>query len=209
MLSDKMVKPTVWGVGISDADYVVQKFETIGYVNGKQKQKLVWCCPYYLAWKNMLQRCYSTKYQESKPTYIGCSVSEDWKYFSVFKAWMECQDWEGMQLDKDLLFEGNKVYSEETCVFVSRAVNMFTTDRGNDRGEWLIGVYWNKPAGKFLSQCGNPFTKKHEYLGLFVCEQEAHKAWLKRKLELAHLLAAEQTDERVGRALIERYTNYL
>ena len=30
MLSDKMVKPTVWGgVGINDADYVVQKFETI------------------------------------------------------------------------------------------------------------------------------------------------------------------------------------
>ena len=55
--------------------------------------------------------------------------------------------------------------------------------------------------------CRNTFTKKQEYLGLFTCEVEAHQAWLKRKLELAHLLAAEQTDGRVAKALIERYTN--
>ena len=200
---------SVYGVGVNDADYVVQRWETIGRVNGKQKQKLVWCCPYYQAWKGILQRCYSTKLQERFPTYKGCSVSEEWLTFSVFKSWMEKQDFEGMQLDKDLLFEGNKVYSEEKCVFVSRVVNMFTTDRGNDRGEWLIGVVWHKSAGKFRSQCRNPFTKKQEYLGYFACELEAHQAWLKRKLELAHLLAAEQTDERVAKALIERYTNYI
>lgn len=209
MSSEKMVKPTVYGVGVNDVDYVVQKLETVGYVNGKVKQKMVWMCPYYRVWRNMLMRCYSTKYQETHPTYIGCSVSEDWKYLSVFKAWMEKQDFEGMQLDKDLLFEGNRVYSEETCVFVSREVNSFTIDKGASRGEWLIGCYWNKRDGKFMSHCNNPFTKKQEYLGLFTSELEAHQAWLKRKLELAHLIAAEQTDERVGKALIERYTNYL
>jgi len=56
--------------------------------------------------------------------------------------------------------------------------------------------------------CSNPFTRKGENLGYFTCEEEAHQAWLKRKLELAHLLAAEQTDTRVAKALIERYTNY-
>ena len=121
---------------------------------------------------------------------------------------MEKQDWECKQLDKDLLFSGNKAYSEEPCVFVSGAVNSFTTDCGASRGEWLIGVYWNKGAGKFMSQCRNPLTKKQEYLGLFDCELEAHQEWLKRKLELAHLLAAEQTDERVAKALIALYTNY-
>ena len=59
-----------------------------------------------------------------------------------------------------------------------------------------------------MSQCNNPFTKKSEYLGLFIDELEAHQTWLKRKLELAHLLAAEQTDKRVAKALISRYTNY-
>jgi hypothetical protein len=198
----------VYGVGINDADYVVTKKETIRHVNGKRKQRLVWICPYYRVWHNMLERCYSPKFQEKYTTYKGCSVSKEWLRFSNFKRWMEKQDWEGLQLDKDLLFEGNKIYSAETCVFVTKAINTFTTDRGNDRGEWLIGVDWHKRVGKFKSQCRNPFTKKGEYLGYFACEQQAHKAWLKRKLELAHLLAAEQTDERVAKALIERYTNY-
>jgi len=201
-------KKLVYGVGINDADYVVQRKETIGYVNGKRKQKLVWVCPYYRVWVDMLKRCYSSKYQEIRTTYKGCSVSEEWLRFSNFKRWMECQDFEGMQLDKDILFEGNKVYSAETCTFVSRVVNMFTIDRGNDRGECLIGVCWHKGEGKFQSQCRNPFTKKNEHLGYFTSELEAHEVWLKRKLELAHLLAEEQTDDRVAKALIERYVNY-
>ena len=198
----------VYGVGINDADYVVQRKETIE-VNGVRKQKLVWVCPYYRTWKHMLMRCYSTKYQERQPTYKGCSVSEEWLRFSNFRTWMESQDFGGMQLDKDILFEGNKVYSAETCVFVTKAVNMFTIDSGAARGEWLIGVSWRKDRNKFMSQCNNPFTKKSEYLGLFDSEIEAHQAWLKRKLELAHLLSAEQTDTRVAKALISRYANYI
>lgn len=198
----------VHGVGINDADYVVQKWETVGYVDGKRKQNLVWYCPYHRTWKSILERCYSAKYQNKYSTYKGCSVSEEWKIFSNFKLWMEKQQWEDKQLDKDILFEGNKVYSPETCVFVTRATNMFTIDSGASRGERLIGAYWNKASGKFQSRCSNPFTKKYEHLGLFACELEAHKAWLKRKLELAHELAAIQTDERVAKALINRYTNY-
>ena len=197
----------VYGVGINDADYVVEKRETI-IVNGVRKKRQVWICPYYRTWKSMLERCYSNKYQERRPTYKGCTVSEEWKTFSNFRAWMEKQDWEGKQLDKDLLMVDNKVYSAETCVFVTHSVNSFTSDCGAARGKWLIGVYWNKRAGKFVSRCSNPFTKKSEHLGLFTFEQEAHQAWLERKLELATLLAAEQTDERVSKALIERYTNY-
>ena len=200
-------KKLVYGVGINDADYVVEKYETIE-VNGKQKRKLVWYCPYYRTWKNMLKRCYYTKLQERQPTYKGCSVSDEWLRFSNFKRWMEVQDWECKQLDKDLLFSGNRVYSAETCVFVSSIVNSFTIDCTASRGEWLVGVDWNKRAGKFMSRCRNPFTKKSEYLGLFLNEVEAHQAWLKCKLELAYLLAAEQTDGRVAKALIERYTNY-
>ena len=204
----KKAKKLVCGVGINDADYVVNVWETIGYVNGKRKQKLIWRCPYYSAWKSMLERCYSSKYQEKQPTYKGCTVSEEWLTFSVFKSWMEEQDWEGKQLDKDLLFEGNKVYSSETCVFVSGMVNSFTTDSGATRGEWLIGVCWDKRTGEFRSNCCNPFTKKREHLGYFSSEQEAHKAWLNRKLELAHLIAAEQADIRVAKAIIGRYENY-
>ena len=200
------VKRLVFDVGLNDADYVVQKKETIGYVDGKRKQRQVWVCDYYKEWKSMLARCYSTKFQERQPTYQGCTVSDDWHTFSVFKNWMEKQNWKGKQLDKDLLIEGNKVYSADTCVFVTKMVNLFTTDSRAARGEWLIGVCWDKRAGKFRSQCCNPFSGKQERLGRFTTEQEAHEAWAKRKLELAHELAAIQTDQRVAKALIERYS---
>ena len=198
----------VYGVGINDAKYVTQKLETIEYVDGKRKRRLVWYCPYYRVWMDMLQRCYSSKFQERRPTYKGCSVSKEWITFSKFKAWMEKQQWQGKQLDKDILFEGNKVYSKEKCAFVTSEVNSFISDCGASRGEWLIGVDWNKGVEKFRSKCSNPFTKKLEHLGLFLDELEAHQSWLKRKLELAYLIAAEQTDERVAKALIGRYTNY-
>lgn len=201
-------KKLVCGIGNNDADYDVQKKEPICYADGKQKRKLVWECPYYQTWVNMLKRCYSAGYQERYPTYIGCTVSEDWLTFSNFRTWMEKQDWEGKQLDKDLLFEGNKVYSPDTCVFVSQTVNKFVTDSGAARGEWLIGVYWCKQTQKFRGMCSNPFIKKKEHLGRFNSEQEAHNAWVKRKLELAYELAAIQTDERVAKALISKYTNY-
>ena len=194
-------------VGINDADYVTQKFETI-IVDGKQKRKLIWTCPFYRTWSNMINRCYSAKYQERNKTYMGCSVTDEWLTFSNFKAWMEKQNFEGMQLDKDLLFEGNKVYSPETCVFVTKAVNTFTTDSGAARGKWLIGVTWDKGVNKFKSNCRNPFSGEGEYLGYFTCEQEAHQAWLKRKLELTYELAAIQEDSRVAESLIDRYSNY-
>lgn len=200
------IRKLVCGVGTNNADYVVQKFETVDCVDGKRKQKLVWTCPYYRTWVGMIYRCYSDKSQNKRPTYRGCSVSEEWLTFSNFKAWMEKQDWEGKHLDKDLLFEGNKLYSPETCVFVSPMVNTFISDNGAARGEWPIGVCWNKEKTKLQSNCRNPFTKKAEYLGCFISEEEAHQVWLKRKLELAHLLAAEQEDPRVAEALIARYS---
>lgn len=199
-------KKLVYGVGINDADYAVQKLETINYIDGKRKQKKVWVCPYYRAWTSMLSRCYSTKLQERSPTYKGCTVSDDWHTFSNFKNWMQKQDFEGMQLDKDLLVEGSKVYNEDTCVFVTQTVNKFANDNRAARGEWMIGVDWHKKEEKFRALCSNPFTRKREHLGYFDCEQEAHEAWMKRKLELAHELAEIQADPRVAKALIDRYS---
>lgn len=200
------LKRLVCGVGNNNADYVVEIREEIGHVDGKRKMKMVWVCPYYQTWADMVKRCYSAEYQDKFPTYKDCTVPDEWLTFSVFKSWMEGQDFKDKHLDKDLLFEGNKVYSAVTCVFVSPMVNTFVNDCGTARGEWLVGVCWNKARKKFQTNCRNPFTKKREHLGLFTCEQEAHNAWLKRKLELARLLAAEQTDERVAKALINRYS---
>lgn len=188
----------IYGVGINDAGYVAEK-----KVRVDGGSKLIWYCPYYRTWKSILSRCYSGACHKRQPTYVGCTVVDEWKTFSNFKSWMETQDWEGKQLDKDLLVEGNKEYGPDTCVFVTRSVNSFMTDSKANRGDLPTGVV--RHQGKYQAHCSNPFAKKQEFLGTFSCPQEAHRAWKAKKAEHAIRLAEEQTDERVKRALLERY----
>ena len=108
-------------------------------------------------------------------------------------------------MDKDILVEGNKLYSAETCVFVDRRTNTFLIDRGAARGEWPIGVSKKKSSGKFQANCRNTFSGKGEYLGYFDSPVDAHCAWRKRKHELACKLAEIQDDPRVSAALIRRF----
>ena len=188
----------LYGIGVNDANYYVIRTEK---VNGKKK--IVWECPYYRKWRAMFDRCYNKIYQEKQPTYKGCYVCDEWHSFSNFKGWMEKQNWVGMHLDKDILVEGNKVYSPDTCVLVSRKVNNFLTDRKNDRGGYPLGVHLNN--GKLRAVCSNPKTGKREHLGYFITEEDAYLAWLSRKNELAHELSEEQHDPRVAEALKNRY----
>lgn len=186
----------VHGVGVNDADYTVIKRE-----NGK----IVWTCPYYQTWTGMLKRGYSDKLKQRYPTYRDVVVCKEWHSFNHFRSWMMQQDWEGKHLDKDILFQENKVYSPDTCVFVDGVVNLFLTDNAAARGEWPIGASWDWQKQKFKSCCSNPFTKKQEYLGYFRCPNQAHLAWKARKHELACQLADLQADERVATALRLRY----
>jgi hypothetical protein len=79
----------------------------------------------YTAWKAMLRRCYCPKALTVRPSYLNCTVDERWHNFQVFAEWYEENYKEGFQLDKDLLQcdVANKVYSPETCIFVSHADN--------------------------------------------------------------------------------------
>ena len=185
----------VFGVGVNDATYVVCPIN-----DGKRSM-----CPYYLSWRNMLMRCYDTKYHMKHPTYVGCTVTQEWFTFSNFRLWMEKQDWQGKQLDKDILVPGNRIYSPSQCVFVDRELNLFLTDNAARRGNHPIGVSFHIGKRKFISSCNNPTTKKPEHIGYFNCENEAHKAWLKRKHELACQLAECQQDARIAQALRTRY----
>lgn len=205
-----MKNKLVCGVGINDSQEVIQKSIMIEKPCGKKVQKRVWTCPYYRLWSNVLTRCYNQKHKEKFPTYIGCTVCEEWKYFSKFKAWMETQAWEGSQLDKDLLFKGNKVYSPNTCVFVPRKVNFFLLECGASRGENPVGVSWCGKNEKYRASVSTPLKRKH--LGYFHTKEEAHKAWLTAKLEQAKILSVEiledGCDPRIARALLDYYENY-
>ena len=90
-----------------------------------------------------------------KRNYEGCTVSEKFKYFQYFCDWYNSQtgfsngDW---QLDKDILFKGNKLYSEDTCVLVPREINVLCIKRNKVRGKYPIGVTYCKSTNKFKAQ---------------------------------------------------------
>lgn len=188
----------VMGVGINDADYLVNKFDI---VDGRKKR--VWVCPIYKIWSNMLTRCYSEKCQQKHPTYASCSVSDAWLTFSNFRSWVILQQWEGMEIDKDLIFKGCKLYSSETCTFVTQALNCFLTDRDRLRGAYPLGV--TKAGRMFRARCRNPFTLSSDSLGNFASAQRAHIAWLTKKHEHACRYADMQDDPRVAESLRTRY----
>lgn len=202
----------VHGIGINDADYVLHTFEVLEdrLKCGRKKRRLTWACPYYKKWSAMIARCYSDAYQAKYPSYRGCIVCEEWLLFSSFRKWMVGQEWEGLQLDKDLLLAGNKVYSPETCVFVPRRVNMFLTDCSAVRGNYLLGVSRNKNCSRFEARISVTTTGKSTYLGSYVTEEEAHLVWKERKHQYACDLANSKyvVDERVADILRQRYKNY-
>ena len=196
----------VHGVGVNDLGYRTQVYEYVTKDGGKRIRKSVFKCKYYEAWKSMLVRCYSKKYLESNPSYIGTSVCSEWLYATAFKKWMEKQDWRGKSLDKDIIVPRSKLYSPDTCAFVLAATNTFVIASDAIRGDSPIGVSLFKQTGKYRADCKNPFTGKKEHLGLFSTPEDAHEAWRKRKHELAQLVAATESDLRVVEALKKRYS---
>lgn len=201
----------VYGWGVNDVGYPVQIKENLPKVNGKQKQKLIWRCPYYKTWMNMLTRVHSTSYKSRNKSYLDCTICEEWKYFSNFIKWVDYQpnrDWQNCDLDKDLLSRSARHYSPENCCFIPKVLNRFLTTLSVDnRGELLLGVtsYKYNKTKKYRALCSNPFTGKNTWLGSYEYELEAHKAWQDKKHEYACLLAEQQQDPRVAKALRERY----
>lgn len=160
------------GVGINDAEYM-----TTPIVSGK---RLI--CPYYLIWMGMINRCYSRNRQKDRPTYEGCSTTKEWLVFSNFKDWMVNQDWQGKQLDKDILFSGNKEYSPDKCIFVSSQINNLLLDRAASRGDCPQGVTFRDRRGKYEANC--KVSGKTKYLGSFSAVNEAELTYLRFKSSL-------------------------
>lgn len=157
----------------------------------------------YKLWLNMLRRCYCEKTLEKYPTYKKALVSEEWLLLSNFLEWLNTQDYIGKQLDKDLLIPGNILYSKETCVFITRELNVFLTASEGIRGPFPIGV--SKHGTKYQAKCSDPFLKKQVHLGYYTSQEEAHLAWKTYKHSLALKYAELETDPRTILALKTRY----
>ena len=189
----KSLRGLVCGVGVNNATY-----RTETRIDGKRV-----ACPAYAAWNSMLNRSCSAKYHARHQTYSGVTVCDEWRSLMSFRKWWLDHQVDGWQLDKDLLTD-DWIYSPETCIFVPRWMNTFTTDHAAARGEWPMGVCYHKITGKFLARCRQPLGKQR-HIGLFSTPEEAHAAWLARKLEIANELKhlMDDIDARIFPRVIE------
>ena len=161
--------PSVYGVGVSGTKYLISE----GGVLTKE----------YTLWVGMLQRCYSDTSKKKNPTYIDCEVSDKFKSYEYFYEWCNEQisfGVDGFELDKDLLVKGNKVYSEDSCIFIPKDINLLLTKCEASRGKHLIGVSWSNTNNAFVAMVRKN-KGKSEYLGHFKTELEAFNAYKKAK----------------------------
>lgn len=170
----------IYGVGINDSEYIV-----CPRINGRMMT-----CPYYQSWQNMMERCHSDRCKAIHPTYINSTSIAEWRTFSKFKAWMTTQDWQGKELDKDLIVPGNKIYSPEHCIFLSKKLNSLLNDHARKRGVYPQGVTLNAKLGKYRSRCN--VNGKEFHIGYYATEIEAELSYLKFKSDLIRNIAYEQ-----------------
>ena len=157
--------PSVYGIGVVGNKYPSR-------VNGVLTKE-------YVLWHSMLVRCYSDKSKKKHPTYEGCEVSDNFKSYEYFYEWCHKQigfGVEGFELDKDLLIKGNKVYSENVCVFLPQEINSLLVKSTASRGEYLIGVCWHKRDKVFMATVSKN-KGKQEHLGYYKTELEAFNAY--------------------------------
>ena len=182
----------IYGVGVNDKKYPT------GTSRKKTKE--------YDLWRDMLKRCYGKHHLVKNPTYVGCSVSDNFKNYSYFYEWCNQQigfNNHGYDLDKDIITRGNKIYSEDKCVFVPSQINTFFNARGRDRGNYPIGVNFDRDSGKYKAECS--VNGKSKNLGRFTTPEEAFAVYKQFKEYLCKELAQKwqsQIDPRTYEAMI-------
>ena len=164
----------------------------------------------YMQWSNMLQRCYDKNYQRNFQSYVGCSVVEEWHSFQNFAKWCTENYYQAdnkrMELDKDILIKGNKIYSPETCVFVPGEINRLLINKKSVRGEYPVGVHLHKKNQNFISRYSMGEGRIF-HIGSYNTPEEAFKAYKLFKEDLIKQ-RAEQYKEFIPYKLYNALINY-
>lgn len=134
-------------------------------------------CPYYKKWVAMLDRCYNPKKQAKRSTYHGVTVCDEWLTFSNFRSWMKKQDWQGKELDKDIITPGNKIYCPDCCCFVDKYVNNLFTFKAGKVSSYPVGVSYrdDRRNGYYVSSVR--VKGKTKRIGIYKDAITAHLAW--------------------------------
>ena len=89
--------------------------------------------PYYNIWISMIERCCCEDKQWKHPAYKDCSICDEWLCYQTFADWCDLNYYdiktERMHIDKDILVNGNRIYSPATCCFVPQRINMIFMEK--------------------------------------------------------------------------------
>lgn len=142
------------------------------------------CKTLYSTWSGMLHRCYSDNNREARYRDRGTEVCAEWYNFQNFYKWAVKVHKEGFHLDKDILSQGNKIYSPDTCCFVPLAVNSLLTYTQSRRGGLPCGMSYNPDRGGKLGNYSAQVcdgSKKIIWLGYFGSPEDAFLAYKEAK----------------------------
>lgn len=146
---------------------------------------------------NMYDRCYSKDYHERSPKYIGCTMCDEWLddkenfYEWVRENFYEVDGERTVELDKDILVKGNKIYSPDTCIFAPQSINSYFENLTREP------VYSPK-LGKYKMDIF--IEGKTVNIGYYDTEEEAKEVYIKHK-EASILAKADLYKDRIPRKL--------
>ena len=164
---------------------------------------------FYSHWSNMMTRCYNEKSWETRPGHRGCTVHPCFQNFQNFCYWCEKNYYEVegeiMDLDKDIMHYGNKVYGPTTCMFVPQSINkLFIRDRSAEKICTPVGVHVTD-NGRYSVNCN--IRKNINYVGTFDDPMEAFRAYKEVK-EKEIKRVAEEYKGRIPQLLYDILINY-
>jgi len=156
----------------------------IGFLGeGEFTSKDIW----HNHWRAMVERV-NVKNDNFHRTYIDVTIYEEWYNYQNFAKWAKENYYEienlRMELDKDILFKGNKIYSPDTCVFVPQLINALFVKADKSRGDLPIGVYWHERDQEYRAQCSyitETGKRKNKWLGGHNNPEDAYLAYKKFK----------------------------
>jgi hypothetical protein len=144
---------------------------------------------------NMKTRCYNTNYHKVRPDYKDCTICDEWlDDKKSFYEWVDHNFYEiegepTVELDKDILVPGNKVYSPDTCIFVPKRINdLFVHIHGKKKNGLPTGVSYSEKTGKYQAtvreSCKDDEDgkKKTARLGFFDTAEEAYEVYKAHKM---------------------------
>ena len=112
----------------------------------------------YQKWHDMLKRCFDNKLKGKYPTYKDVICCDKWLCFANFLKDFEVLKQEyswgediTLNLDKDILHKGNKIYNLGNCILVPDWINLLFIKNDVKRGEYPIGVGYHKRDKKISS----------------------------------------------------------